>query len=280
LVQKLIMIEISGMTAFFSRVLPLSSKFFIAISLSAMIVTHVSTARAQVLINEFSCREDEEWVELYNSSELEISLDGWILQDQAQSPEPLSGMIGAKGYYVYSRRRGWLNNNGPDSISLYDSVAKSTLRDQVSYGPGELIEECPAVGNTASRQPDGSNNWIQSNPSKETANLLPPATATPLPTNTPIPSPTPSILPSSNPTLSKPTLTLSPTSRTVLGSTIAEPIASPSSEETPEAEGSDLLTENGPGSANLIPSLFIGSGLVIMGICGILAVRDFRKTNL
>lgn len=101
-----------------------------------------------VLINEIAWMGTEisyndEWVELYNSTENNISLDGWVLKAEDGTPEiNLSGIIPEKGFYLLERTddetiaeitadliyKGALGNNG-ENLKLYDN--SGNLIDEV-----------------------------------------------------------------------------------------------------------------------------------------------------
>jgi len=78
-----------------------------------------------VRISEFAAvtlgtTADPDWVELYNESDVAISLDGWKLRDSIEtSPKDLSGCINPRGY----RKFDFFNrlNNAGDQIRLFDS---------------------------------------------------------------------------------------------------------------------------------------------------------------
>jgi len=92
-----------------------------------------------IMINEISWMGEEkngndEWLELYNSTNLPISLDGWSLKAADGTPEiKLSGEISANGFYLLERTdddsvpgipadqiyKGALENNG-ENLELYD----------------------------------------------------------------------------------------------------------------------------------------------------------------
>lgn len=60
---------------------------------------------SNVVINEISwmgttTSSNDEWIELYNTSDNDINLDKWILKAEDKSPKiELSGKISAKGFY-------------------------------------------------------------------------------------------------------------------------------------------------------------------------------------
>src|SRR3989344_134357 len=104
-----------------------------------------------IIINEFSSASDPEWVELLNTTESPVSLDGWTIKDIANDPKSLSdlGTIPAHGIVVFENPSGWLNND-PDpieTITLFDDVG--TPIHSVSYGDGEVDVSAPDDGESA-----------------------------------------------------------------------------------------------------------------------------------
>src|SRR3989344_6333193 len=79
-----------------------------------------------VIINEFSSASETEWVELLNTTDEPIDLDGWKLTELTSPQEEpveedllvLSGTLPAGGLLVFEVKG--LNNSG-DSIGLYDN---------------------------------------------------------------------------------------------------------------------------------------------------------------
>jgi hypothetical protein len=109
-------------------------------------------ATDHVVINEFVANPSsgKDWVELYNPTGSDISLDGWALNDSTSQMKSLSGMINASEYRVFevSAR---LNKNG-DTITLLDGT---TVVDEVTYGSQPDNAPAPATGNSTGRCPNG-----------------------------------------------------------------------------------------------------------------------------
>jgi len=116
-----------------------------------------SEIKAQVVINEFSSNSDPEWVELYNNGTANIELTGWKLIDEGGGVENLSGTIFIKGYFVYERKKGWLNNTDGDVISLIDASGNSI--NSVVYGHSGNSITTPSSDKSAGRIPDASDTW-------------------------------------------------------------------------------------------------------------------------
>ena len=128
---------------------------------------------SNVVINEISwmgttTSSNDEWIELYNTSDNDINLDKWILKAEDKSPKiELSGKIPAKGFYLLERTddttvagitadliyTGALNNTG-ENLSLYDN--SGNLTDKAYFS-----DEWPA-GNNETKQTmekKESENW-------------------------------------------------------------------------------------------------------------------------
>jgi len=117
-----------------------------------------------VLINEIFSRgtaEDPDWIEVYNDSNSEVNIEGWLIYDSGgnggtkpKKAFPAGSIIPAKGFLVIvvddADASGFgLSSNGEE---LWLEDANSTIIDQVVF---------PAMAETQSygRKPDGSANW-------------------------------------------------------------------------------------------------------------------------
>ena len=175
-------------------------------------------ALAQIVINEFSSSDSNDWIEIYNLSSSEIDLSGWVIRDTASTPvhEFLGSKIPAGGF-CFEQVSNRLNNTG-DRIQLFNGSAPV---DCVSYGDGHgsfcgtsADVAAPSSGETASRVPEGTGTWILGSPSQSTtscSSLVPTPTTTPTPTPSPTSTPTPTPTPTPSPT-PKPTPTPKPPS--------------------------------------------------------------------
>ena len=179
---------------------------------------------AQLVINEVSSNSDPEWIELYNISEAEASLNGCILfmddnhdiqkiEFEPSDTIPVKNRfkIVKKGEYTWTTN--WLNNNG-DEITLQCPAGPDTL----IYGNQDgAVVAAPGSGQTVGRAPDGNGSVVilaESSQGGPNSSPLPTPTPTPTPgpTSTPTPSPTPTPKPASTPTPTpKPTPTPTPT---------------------------------------------------------------------
>lgn len=75
---------------------------------------------------------EKEWVELYNSLEVAVDLEGWFLEEGAGKTTTLFGEIASGGYLVFETSN--LNNSG-DIIFLKNSAGE--IVDQAIYGNWE-----------------------------------------------------------------------------------------------------------------------------------------------
>lgn len=108
-----------------------------------------------VYINEV-CSSGTDWVELYNSTDKEVNLAGYHLQDNKGAAEeyifPADAKIDAKGYLVLEKDKTFafgISGSG-DAITLLD--ASGAQADQVTV---PALED----GQTYARRTDGGNEW-------------------------------------------------------------------------------------------------------------------------
>ena len=93
-----------------------------------------SFIECSITINEFVSVPgdgENEFVELYNTTNNLISLEGWVVQDGSLVKTPLTGLIGSHDFFVIEKPKGSLNNTG-DLITLSDPSGKEI--DRVVYG--------------------------------------------------------------------------------------------------------------------------------------------------
>lgn len=200
-----------------------------------------SRVSAQVVINEVS--PYEEWVELFNVSNSDISLAQCVLSmgSASQVVHLIEGdIISALGYKVFKKSispewtRNWLNNGG-DSVSFN---CPNFTTESFSY------DKDIGSGKTFGRSPDGVGDFAvlaQSTENFANPSPTPTPTPTPEPTSTPTPTPTPTHTPTptSNPTVT-PTKTPSTSLRTnsptptPTKSPTSKPSSSPLSTSSPE----------------------------------------------
>jgi len=113
-----------------------------------------------VLVNEFlvngSSGTYNDWVELYNPTGENISLDGWTIEDGAGNSLDLTGKTVPTNGYLVLNFSNKLNNKG-DIIYLNTSTA---IVDKVAYGnwdDGNIGDNAPTpgAGKSAGRYPNG-----------------------------------------------------------------------------------------------------------------------------
>lgn len=189
---------------------------------------------ADISINEFLAdlpsgqdENQDEWVELYNHSDTDINLHGWVLKDSDDSHQRLieNTTIPAHGYLVITRNGSLFSlNNSGDQVRLFESTASANPVDSFTY-------TASTEGKSWGRIPNYSGDFINNlTPTPGSENIAPPTptptpTATPSPNtdsnstaSTPKPSPTPDSSPSQTTTGSVAGLT---TSRPATASTQA-----------------------------------------------------------
>jgi len=132
-----------------------------------------------VVINEFVSDpgdEDTEWVELYNMTDKEVTLEGWTIKEGSGSKTQLEGTIGYSGdnrFYLIKKVKGNLNNSG-DIIILRNNT--DTLIDQVAYGnwdDGNVSNNAPVASDpySVARKADGFNTYNNENDFSVTTSL-------------------------------------------------------------------------------------------------------------
>lgn len=93
-----------------------------------------SFAIGSVLINEIVSQPvdgEEEWIELFNTSQYSIDLADWWIEDGSESKTLLSGSLFSGGLVVVREPNGNMNNKG-DTLALFDPSGKEI--DRVTYG--------------------------------------------------------------------------------------------------------------------------------------------------
>lgn len=144
---------------------------------------------AQVLINEFSAAnrntlfdnygEEEDWIELYNSSDASVDISGYFLSDKIDNPTkwavPSGTIIPANGYFLFQA-------SGRDEVSggNYHTNFKITqtkneavvLTDNTGTVLDSYVIEVPnQLDHSYARIPDGGDWQVQTSPTPQTQNL-------------------------------------------------------------------------------------------------------------
>jgi len=112
---------------------------------------------SKIVINEFLSNPSEgnDWLEIYNSNEVDINLDDCYLEDEALNVKNLEGILGSGEFAVFE----WSNrlNNGGDTIKLY---CFDVLVDDVTYGTALENAPVPNEDESVGRIPDGKDTNI------------------------------------------------------------------------------------------------------------------------
>ena len=120
-----------------------------------------------VVINEVLSTGDPDWFELYNATDAEIDLTGYIVTDKTtDDPEAYKFADGAKlaaGEWLAVEPAFGISSKG-DKVDLYD--ASGTLIDHVEIPKWEDED----AGQTWGRETDANENWIIMPPTKGAAN--------------------------------------------------------------------------------------------------------------
>jgi hypothetical protein len=121
-----------------------------------------------VVINEFnSYGSSGDWVELYNTTDSSISLNGWKVEDSSSKIADLDSSLNAHGFLKISVGK---RLNGPgDIITL---IHDNNHKTSVAYGDAtDAVVAAPGDGETAGHLPDGTGAWqIMSVPTPGAAN--------------------------------------------------------------------------------------------------------------
>ena len=129
----------------------LSSKLT-ALAAFFIILVIPDTIKASVVINEItwmgtSASSSDEWIELYNTTNPSIKIDGWILKAKDGNPSiKLSGIILGNQYYLLERT----DDNAVSNISadqIYTGAISNNGEDlQLYNNSGILIDEVNSTG--------------------------------------------------------------------------------------------------------------------------------------
>lgn len=206
------------------------------ILLSFFTPSFANSANDHIVVSEIQNNISDEFVELYNPTEVNVDITGWTLMKKANSPDStptnlvaggLVGTIPAKGYFLIAKAESYTgvvladqtyvstigNNN---TIYLYDNSDPALLIDKVGFGDANDYETSPAQGLVAGsirrvNNQDSDDNSVDfealevSNPQNSLFIASPSPTVSPTPspsptaTVTPIQTPTPTPSPSPSP---------------------------------------------------------------------------------
>ncbi len=174
----------------------------LALMLTFLVVA--SPAHAQIIISEVQANplEGSEWVELYNSSETPVPLEGWQLSDTLATPSVLLTIptVTLQGFEtkVFEVSGQKLNNTG-DTVTVRDSLG--AIVDSLPFlsaTKAKSWQKTSIESTTIETEPTPGFQLVQPTPSPTPSPQVTP-TPTPSLVPTPTPSPVPSLLPSSAP---------------------------------------------------------------------------------
>ncbi len=125
-------------------------------NISAAATQIVSIATRPVVINEVawagtsSARAEDEWIELYNTTALNISLVGWNLRSATDNTPytSLSGTIAGRGFFVLERT---------DDTTISDAAAHQTYAGALNNSGEQLI--LSRASTTIDQTPSSCNPW-------------------------------------------------------------------------------------------------------------------------
>ncbi len=156
-----------------------------------LLLVFISTAFSQVLINEYSASNlnsfmdsfgrTEDWIELYNSSDIAVDISGWHLSDKESKPEkweiPAGTIIPANGFlsFLCSGRDRFVNGEYHTNFKLAQTKGGEYVL--LSDANGEVLESYPMqltlVEHSRCRLTDGEDFWgVSTNPSFGTSNNI------------------------------------------------------------------------------------------------------------
>lgn len=134
--------------------------------------TKTSTSTKKVLINEFMAdpeNESFEWIELYNPTKANITLEGWAIEDDSGDRQSLSGrIIQAGGYLVLNKTNGDFKFSMTNTKDILILRQDGKIVDQVVYGDyndGNIEDNAPKAPENSSlaRIPNGQDTNVDKN---------------------------------------------------------------------------------------------------------------------
>jgi hypothetical protein len=159
--------------------MPTATRFLSVVAALLGVLLSTNSARAQVLINEFSAAnyqviadnfgEYEDWIELYNAGSAAVDLSGYHLSDRADEPTkwpiPAGTSIGAGGFLRF-----WCSGRDLVSGSHYHTnfkVTQTRNREGIYFNsPAGLSLDSNGIavpnqrGHSWGRFPDGAADWV------------------------------------------------------------------------------------------------------------------------
>ncbi len=244
----------------------------LSIAFTAIFLFSSKTTLAQVVINELipNPNQGSDWVELYNSSNQGIDLDGWVLDDEGTKTNMVKikeATISAYGFWVFEV--GSRLNKSSDTVYLINH--QGAIVDEYHYSAN------PGDGVSLGRNPDGGTWGVCHQPTPESENdcFFSP------PNGEPPPSSEPTQVSVDQTPFSSPTGVSSPRPVKVLGGTfLGEAEVTPAGFFPWEAtkEGEDQAS---PESALVKPltKVFLGLGLILLFSAALFFWYNLRRSE-
>lgn len=121
-----------------------------AMQFSIAKIVYAETVPLQVVINEVTWAGSadssaDEWIELYNNSNVDVDLNGWYIEDDYSSSYYLNGVIKAHGYFVIEDSENVISNRVADLV-LPLSLANAGDSLVLKTGFGDIIDSVNAEG--------------------------------------------------------------------------------------------------------------------------------------
>jgi hypothetical protein len=241
--------------------------FFLLIAFSAIFLFSPGVVFAQVVINEIlpDPTDGSDWIELYNTTNQDVDLNGWIVDDEGTKTNMLEiGEITIGAHAFWFSEVGSRLNKGGDTIYLINNQGLTVDEYQYTASPGLDI--------SLGRMPDGGDWGTCDPPTPEAENQCIIPTPIPTPSSTPTPEPEEeseeeSVSPTSAPT-SSPTPT--PKAVKVIGATLSGEVLG-KEEASQQAlypweatEGGEEEGEATSVKKSISPLIFLGLGLVFL----------------
>ena len=165
-----------------------SKVFAFTLSLLICFLLSPTYVQAQVIINEVmpAPSAGPEWIELLNTGDQSLSLEGWMVEDQLSSPTVIwqfSSQSLEPGQLILIELSSAKLNNAADGV---------TLKDQSGQVVDQMIYSSSQPDLSWSRSNAQSGQFVLATPTAGYANIAPTPTPAPSPSPTPLSTPSPS----------------------------------------------------------------------------------------
>ena len=158
---------------------------------SVLFIFTMLTVDAQIVINEYSTsnlekildnyNKTEDWIELYNTSSVDVDISGWHLSDKTTKSEkweiPSGTIIEANGFLIFwcSGRDESINNHFHTNFKLSQTSGKDYV--VLANPDGDILDELELLSSITltehsnCRKVDGGDEWaITTNPTPKNSN--------------------------------------------------------------------------------------------------------------